>query len=106
SPAAFIDYTSTPFQRPFDAFDQRRGSNNSAVTVSSGLSPAGGGVYNTGTLTILNDTLSGNTAEGNFFHEGSGGGIFNDASSRTLPQSLLRRMSRYRFPGRAFGPKN
>jgi probable HAF family extracellular repeat protein len=29
-----------------------------------------------------------------------------DASSRTLPLSLLRRMSRYRFPGRAFGPKD
>ena len=26
-------------------------------------------------------------------------------TSRTLPQSLLRRMSRYHFPGRAFGPK-
>jgi probable HAF family extracellular repeat protein len=29
-----------------------------------------------------------------------------DVSSRTLPQSLLRRMSRYHFPGRAFGPKD
>jgi probable HAF family extracellular repeat protein len=28
-----------------------------------------------------------------------------DVSSRTLPPSLLRRMSRYHFPGRAFGPK-
>jgi probable HAF family extracellular repeat protein len=28
-----------------------------------------------------------------------------DASSRALPPSLLRGMSRYRFPGRAFGPK-
>jgi probable HAF family extracellular repeat protein len=28
-----------------------------------------------------------------------------DASSRTLPPSLMRRMSRYHFPGRAFGPK-
>jgi probable HAF family extracellular repeat protein len=29
-----------------------------------------------------------------------------DASSRALPPSILRRMSRYRFPGRAFGPKD
>jgi hypothetical protein len=29
-----------------------------------------------------------------------------DVPSRTLPQSLQRRMSRYRFPGRAFGPKD
>jgi probable HAF family extracellular repeat protein len=29
-----------------------------------------------------------------------------DASSRTLPQSLMRRMNRYRFPGRAIDPKN
>ena len=28
------------------------------------------------------------------------------ASSQPLPQSLMRRMSRYRFPGRAFGPKD
>ena len=29
-----------------------------------------------------------------------------DVTSRTLPQSLLHRMSRYHFPGRAFGPKD
>src|SRR5262249_1142688 len=29
-----------------------------------------------------------------------------DVTSRTLPQSLLRQMSRYHFPGRAFGPRN
>jgi probable HAF family extracellular repeat protein len=29
-----------------------------------------------------------------------------DASSRTLPASLMRRMNRYRFPRRAFGPRN
>jgi probable HAF family extracellular repeat protein len=29
-----------------------------------------------------------------------------EASSRALPQSLLRGMSRHRFPGPAFGPKN
>jgi probable HAF family extracellular repeat protein len=29
-----------------------------------------------------------------------------EASRRALPQSLLRRMSRYHFPGRAFGPRN
>ena len=29
-----------------------------------------------------------------------------DASSRTLPQSFQRRMSRYHFPGRAFGLRN
>ena len=30
----------------------------------------------------------------------------SNASNRTLPQSLLRRMNRYRFSGRAFGPRN
>jgi probable HAF family extracellular repeat protein len=29
-----------------------------------------------------------------------------DASSRTLPPSLLRGMSRYHFPGRKFSPRN
>jgi uncharacterized membrane protein len=29
-----------------------------------------------------------------------------NASSRTLPQSLMRRMNRYHFPGPALGPKN
>jgi len=29
-----------------------------------------------------------------------------DAASRALPQSLMRRMSRYHFPGLAFGPKD
>ncbi len=29
-----------------------------------------------------------------------------DASSRPLPQSLLRRMNRFHFPGSAFGPRN
>ena len=30
----------------------------------------------------------------------------SDAASRTLPQSLMRRMSRFRFPGPALGPRN
>jgi hypothetical protein len=30
----------------------------------------------------------------------------SDAASRTLPQSLMRRMSRFRFPGPAPGPRN
>lgn len=38
----------------------------------------GGGIYNQGTLTVNNSTVSGNTATGSW-----GGGIFND-SSRTL----------------------
>jgi probable HAF family extracellular repeat protein len=29
-----------------------------------------------------------------------------NASSRTLPQSLMRRVNRYRLPGSAFGPRN
>jgi probable HAF family extracellular repeat protein len=32
--------------------------------------------------------------------------IGRDASSRTLPPSFMRRMSRYRFSGSAFGPRN
>ena len=30
----------------------------------------------------------------------------HDASSRVSPQSLMRRMNRYHFPGLAFGPRN
>jgi hypothetical protein len=29
-----------------------------------------------------------------------------DGASRQLPPSLMRRTSRHRFPGRAFGPRN
>jgi hypothetical protein len=32
--------------------------------------------------------------------------VLGNAGSRKLPRSLTRRMNRYRFPGRAFGPKN
>src|SRR5262249_43243476 len=41
----------------------------SGLTLANGSSPSGGGIYNTGVLTLTNCTLSGNTATG------EGGGI-------------------------------
>jgi len=55
----------------------------SKLTIRNGLSGSGGGVYNVGTLTINNSTLSGNAAVGDlgqcFFPPcyGTGGGIYN-----------------------------
>ena len=47
----------------------------SGLTISGGSSPTGGGgVFNNGTLTLLNSTFTGNTAIGG----GEGGGVFNE----------------------------
>src|SRR2546425_4393202 len=45
----------------------------SGLTINNGKAPFGGGIFNQGTLTISNSTISGNTAS-----SGPGGGIQND----------------------------
>jgi hypothetical protein len=55
----------------------------SAVSYVSGNSYLGGGLFNEGTLTLLNRIVSGNTAI-------SGGGLFNDEGTLTLINSTVR----------------
>jgi uncharacterized repeat protein (TIGR01451 family) len=47
----------------------------------------GGGIYNAGTLTLNNSTISGNTAEGGDIYE-DGGGIYNEGTL-TLNSSII-----------------
>ena len=49
----------------------------SNLTITGGSANAGGGIYNTATLTITNSTISDNSATGDL---SSGGGIYNDAT--------------------------
>jgi hypothetical protein len=69
----------------------------SGLTISNGaVTEAGGGISNSGTLTVINSTLSGNMAgsgggiviPGNTGYSGSGGGIFN-AGTLTVTDSTL-----------------
>ena len=46
----------------------------SNLTITGGSAPEGGGIYNTGVLTIVNCTLCGNSTNGSY---GYGGGIYN-----------------------------
>jgi hypothetical protein len=50
----------------------------SKLTIRNGLAVHGGGINNSGTLTISNSTVSGNTASGNI--AALGGGIFNSGT--------------------------
>ncbi|MDO8616725.1 MAG: choice-of-anchor Q domain-containing protein [Dehalococcoidia bacterium] len=54
----------------------------SGVTIQNGSGGEGGGIYNVGTLTLTNSTVSGNTAPSN------GGGIYN-YSTLTLTNSTV-----------------
>jgi hypothetical protein len=49
----------------------------------------GGGIFNGGTLTVSNTTLSGNSASGSFPFSGFGGGIFNRLGTLTVTNSTL-----------------
>jgi hypothetical protein len=55
----------------------------SGLTISNGNAPNGGGVYNAGSLTLTNDTLSGNSAKYN------GGGVYNGNGTATLTDDTL-----------------
>lgn len=54
-------------------------------TLSDNIAIHGGGIYNTGTLTVTNSTLSGNTAKGG---NGKGGGIFNKGTVTVMNSTL------------------
>jgi predicted outer membrane repeat protein len=54
-----------------------------SVTISGGESAFGGGIFNNGTLTLKESTVSGNTAS--FF----GGGIYNNGGTLTLQESTV-----------------
>ena len=59
---------------------------NSAIggnSAATGAAPYGGGIYNTGAMTLTASAVSGNNAGGN------GGGIYNDGSSVTLIASTV-----------------
>jgi hypothetical protein len=59
------NYVHGSTQYPINAFDDH---------------PDGGAIYNRGTATVANTTLSGNEADGPDFGMGNGGAIFNDSS--------------------------
>ncbi|MFL5796423.1 MAG: choice-of-anchor Q domain-containing protein [Actinomycetota bacterium] len=56
----------------------------SDLTVTGGTAAFGGGIDNTGTVTVQDSTVSGNTANG-----ASGGGIFNNAGTVTVQDSTV-----------------
>ena len=62
------------------------------VTIQNGKvnNSNGGGIYNSGTLTLKDSTVSGNTAIGNTNNNGHGGGIYNDSTGTlTLTNSTV-----------------
>ena len=82
-----------------------------ALTISNGFSSYGGGIYNAGTLTLTQSTVSGNSSTdvgGGIINDGgtltllnstvmenwsqndSGGGVFNNAGTVTLVDSTIR----------------
>ena len=60
----------------------------------------GGGIFNGGTLTISNSTISSNSATG-FIFGGEGGGIYNDHATLTVSNSTLSGNSAPAPPPRA-----
>ncbi len=64
----------------------------SGVTIENGICNSaiclsGGGIQNSGTLTVSNSTLSGNS--GGIYNGNAGGGIFNDGGTLTVSNSTL-----------------
>ncbi|MDZ7965362.1 MAG: DUF4347 domain-containing protein [Nostoc sp. DedSLP03] len=58
--------------------------NNSTVSGNTAISD-GGGIYNDNTLTLLNTTVTNNTADSN----GDGGGVFNSAGTITVANTII-----------------
>ena len=56
--------------------------NISGLTIRNGERAQGGGIYKTGTLTLINSTVSGNVAS-------QGGGIYNGSGTLTLTNSTV-----------------
>jgi hypothetical protein len=70
----------------------------SGLTIANGRSLVGGGVFNSGMLTITDSTISGNTATTAAFHLG-GGGIYNDNGTVTVTGCTLSGNSALRLGG-------
>jgi hypothetical protein len=64
---------------------------NSTLSGNSTNSPesSGGGIYNLGTLTLIGSTLSGNSADAFIGNSTYGGGIYNDSGAVTVTNSTL-----------------
>ena len=95
-------FTTQSDSSTIDGQGSRRGITvNSGVTAtverftvqSSGNSGAGGGIYNQGTLTLNNSTISGNASQ----H--SGGGIYSEEGTVILNNSTVRRNSSGSYGG-------
>jgi hypothetical protein len=60
------------------------------LTISNGsISGSGGGIYNSGTLTVSNCTLTGNFAAEDGINGGGGGGIANNSGALTVSNCTL-----------------
>ena len=75
---------------------------NGMVTDASPSGPLGGGIYNSGTLTVVSSTLSGNSASGSNSN-GRGGGIFNNAGTVNMTNSTLSGKTASSSSGGGFG---
>ena len=70
----------------------------SGVTIEDGASSTyGGGIYNSGTLTVESSTISGNSAV--VSQAGAGGGIYNNLGTLTVEDSTISGNSVYRLGG-------
>ena len=72
-------------------------SNISGLTIRNGERAQGGGIYNAGTLTLINSTVSGNAAS-------HGGGIYNGSGTLTLTNSTVSGNSAAEDGGGIFNP--
>ena len=82
-PAAGVTISGNNTSRVF-VIDANASANLSGLTISGGKSEKGGGVYvyDQGTLTLTNCTISGNTANiGSPFARNYGGGVFNNGTA-------------------------
>jgi hypothetical protein len=71
--------------------------NISGLTMRNGERAQGGGIYKTGTLTLINSTVSGNAAS-------QGGGIYNGSGTLTLTNSTVSGNSAAEDGGGIFNP--
>jgi Bacterial Ig-like domain (group 3)/MBG domain (YGX type)/Divergent InlB B-repeat domain len=74
--SAANSFTTSVFQIPYQS--QVVGAVISGITITGGSADTGGGISNGGALTVIDCTISGNSASGDPNTGFSGGGIFND----------------------------
>lgn len=76
--------------------------NLDGVAVTENTAANGGGIFNSGTLSIIDSEISGNDAvgftEGDFSFGGDGGGIYSDAFSLTFTEIQPRLVATDTFP--------